>query len=206
MNKYAVAEENVLRGPEVVGTAHLPAPVGTFSLRRAHYLTGAGKSLLAAEQLTADQQQALIKLAGEGDADAKRKLVAQHMYMVIDFAKRYANSGPTPLDLIREGNRGLVRALEKFEPESGASFLDYATLCIRQYIERAIMNRGDLSCRRAACPPVIPRDAPLQMPVALPGKETRVIIDCRDRPLPPPSVSSSKSITIGGCHGLGLAA
>ena len=142
MNKYAGPEENVPCEPETDRIAHLPTPVGTFSLRRAHYFTKTGMPLLNKEQLTAEQQQALIRLVRKGDVGAKRKMIACNMHLVVDLARRYANCGSMPLDLIREGNHGLAQALEKFEPEGDYSFPAYATRCIRQNIERAIMSRS----------------------------------------------------------------
>lgn len=143
MNEHACSEEDVLCEPEAAGIAHLPTSAGTFSLRRAHYFTKTKKPLLAAEQLTVEQQQALIKLIREGDVGAKQKMIAHNMHLVVDFAKRYANSGPAPLDLVREGNQGLIHALEKFDPEGGSSFSAYAALCIRQHIERTITNQNN---------------------------------------------------------------
>lgn len=149
MNEHACSEEDVLCEPEVAGIAHLPVSAGTptsagtFSLRRAHYFTKTRKPLLAAEPLTAGQQQALIELIREGDAGARRKMIAHNMCLVLDFARHYANRGPLLLDLVREGNQGLIHALEKFDPEGGSSFSDYAALCIRQYIERAIANQDN---------------------------------------------------------------
>ena len=179
MNDHACSEEEVLREPEVARSAHLSASAGTFSLRRAHYLTKTGKPLLTAEQLTAEQQRALIELIRKGDAGARRKMIAHNMHLVLDFARHYANRGPLLFDLVREGNQGLIHALEKFEPEGDLSFSGYAALCIRQHIECAIMSRNNSSHPRAFMPPVAPHDAPAPMPAVLPGK----------------------LIAIGGCHG-----
>lgn len=165
MNSYAGPEKGVLREAETDRTAHSPAQTGTFSLRRAHYFTKPVKPLL-----TVEQQQALIELVREGDAAAKRKIIACNMHLVIDFAKRYANRGLEPLELVREGNHGLAQALEKFELEDDSGFPAYAALCIRQHIERAIMERSNSLRQRVSGLPVIPHDAPLPMPAILPNK------------------------------------
>jgi len=174
MNSYAGPEKGVLRGAETDRIAHSPAQAGTFSLRRAHYFTKPQKPLL-----TVEQQQALIKLAREGDDAAKRKIIACNMHLVIDSAKRHANRGLEPLELVREGNHGLAQALEKFELEGDSGFPAYAALCIRQHIERAITNRSNALRQRASGSPAVPHGAPLHRPAILPNK-----------PMP-----------IGGCHG-----
>lgn len=145
MNGYACPQENVLCEPQTARIMPLPASARSFSLRRAHYFTQSSKPLLNAEQ-----QQSLIELIREGDAAAKRKMIAQNMHLVVDFAKHYANRGLAPLDLIREGTQGLIHAMEEFEPEGCFSFPAFATWCICENIERAIMNRSNSVSRCAA--------------------------------------------------------
>lgn len=165
MNKHACSEEHVLYAPKAAGLAHLPAPAKPFPRRRAHYFTQARKQLL-----TEEQQQALIKLISEGNVGAKQTMIAQNMHLVVDFAKHFANRGLAPLDLIREGNLGLIHALEEFEPEGDFSFLAYATWCICQNIELAIMSRNNSSCRRASISPVVQHVAPSPMHAVLSNK------------------------------------
>ncbi len=92
--------------------------------------------------LTAGQERALSTRAREGDFAARQKMIEHNLRLVVNIAKHYLNRGLTLLDLIEEGNLGLMHALDKFEPERGFRFSTYATWWIRQNIERAIMNQS----------------------------------------------------------------
>ena len=92
--------------------------------------------------LTAGQEMALAKAARAGDAEARRALSEANLRLVVSVAKRYAGRGLPFLDLIQEGNLGLMKAAEKFEPERGFKFSTYATWWIRQAITRAIADQG----------------------------------------------------------------
>ncbi len=92
--------------------------------------------------LTPDQERALSTRAREGDFAARQKMIEHNLRLVVNIAKHYLKRGLTLLDLIEEGNLGLMHALEKFEPERGFRFSTYATWWIRQNIERAIMNQS----------------------------------------------------------------
>ena len=92
--------------------------------------------------LTAEQERSLSTRAREGDFSARQKMIEHNLRLVVNIAKHYLNRGLTLLDLIEEGNLGLMHALEKFEPERGFRFSTYATWWIRQNIERAIMNQS----------------------------------------------------------------
>ena len=92
--------------------------------------------------LSAKEEQTLARAARAGDADARRRLSEANMRLVVSVAKRYAGRGLPFLDLIQEGNLGLMKAAEKFEPDRGFKFSTYATWWIRQSITRAIADQG----------------------------------------------------------------
>lgn len=102
------------------------------------YLKEIGKVPL----LTADEEVDLAKRMGEGDEMAKRKLVEANLRLVVSIAKRYVGRGMLFLDLIQEGNLGLIKAVEKFDYTKGFKFSTYATWWIRQAITRAIADQA----------------------------------------------------------------
>lgn len=102
------------------------------------YLREIGKIPL----LNSEEELELAKRVSAGDKDAKDKMAEANMRLVVSIAKRYVGRGLDLLDLIQEGNTGLLRAVEKFDPEKGFKFSTYATWWIRQAITRAIADQA----------------------------------------------------------------
>lgn len=94
--------------------------------------------------LTADEEQRIARRVREGDGAARSRMIESNLRLVVKIARRYLNRGLPLLDLIEEGNLGLMHAVEKFDPDRGFRFSTYATWWIRQAIERAIMNQARL--------------------------------------------------------------
>jgi RNA polymerase nonessential primary-like sigma factor len=91
--------------------------------------------------LSAEEEVYFSRRALKGDEASRKRMIVSNMRLVVKRSRRYNNRGLALLDLIEEGNLGLIRAVEKFDPERGFRFSTYATWWIRQTIERAIMNQ-----------------------------------------------------------------
>ncbi|MCP4048576.1 MAG: sigma-70 family RNA polymerase sigma factor, partial [Gammaproteobacteria bacterium] len=108
------------------------------------YLSEIGRARL----LTADEEKSLSRAAHEGCMASRQRMIECNLRLVVKVARSYINRGLPLLDLIEEGNLGLIRAVEKFDPEKGFRFSTYATWWIRQSVERSIMNQ----CRTVRLP------------------------------------------------------
>ncbi|MEA2093106.1 MAG: RNA polymerase sigma factor RpoS [Pseudomonadota bacterium] len=126
--KYSTAVKPRKAGPSRVSDSH-------DSTRM--YLSEIGGSPL----LTAEEEVHYSRLVQQGDEASRKRMIESNLRLVVKIARRYMNRGMAFLDLIEEGNLGLIRAVEKFDPERGFRFSTYATWWIRQTIERAIMNQ-----------------------------------------------------------------
>lgn len=108
------------------------------------YLSEIGRAKL----LTAEEEQTLARAARGGCMASRQRMIECNLRLVVKVARSYINRGLPLLDLIEEGNLGLIRAVEKFDPDKGFRFSTYATWWIRQSVERSIMNQ----CRTVRLP------------------------------------------------------
>ncbi|MUH73108.1 RNA polymerase sigma factor RpoS [Psychrosphaera haliotis] len=131
LNEVDDAEETVEE--EVVLKAEQPKNLDATQI----YLSEIGFSPL----LTAEEEVFFARKALKGCDASRKRMIESNLRLVVKIARRYNNRGLALLDLIEEGNLGLIRAVEKFDPERGFRFSTYATWWIRQTIERAIMNQ-----------------------------------------------------------------
>jgi RNA polymerase nonessential primary-like sigma factor len=136
------------------GKTGLKVPDGLRAKRRSRpvhhgdvtriYLSEIGRAKL----LTAEEEIELTRAARSGCTASRHRMIESNLRLVVKIARAYINRGLPLLDLIEEGNLGLIRAVEKFDPERGCRFSTYATWWIRQSVERAIMNQ----CRTVRLP------------------------------------------------------
>lgn len=108
------------------------------------YLSEIGRAKL----LTAEEEVTLSRAAQNGCMASRQRMIESNLRLVVNVARSYVKRGLPLLDLVEEGNLGLIRAVEKFDPERGCRFSTYATWWIRQSVERALMNQ----CRTVRLP------------------------------------------------------
>ncbi len=100
------------------------------------------KEIQRSNLLTAAEERELAGLIAKGDEAARARMIESNLRLVVKIAKRYMNRGLPFLDLIEEGNMGLIKAVEKFKVSKGCRFSTYATWWVRQSIERALVNQS----------------------------------------------------------------
>ena len=132
----AVHDDEEMEDLEALSTGQYLDDISDDSVRL--YLREIGKIPL----LSSDEEMELARRIIEGDKKAKDKMAEANMRLVVSIAKRYSGRGLDFLDLIQEGNTGLLRAVEKFDPDKGFKFSTYATWWIRQAITRAIADQA----------------------------------------------------------------
>lgn len=131
----SIDEQTMEEEQEVVAVQY-KEPTGSDSLQR--FLKDVGSFAL----LTEEQEFVLSRKAKSGDTFARQRMIEANLRLVVSIAKQYRNRGLPLLDLIQEGSVGLIRAVEKFDPERGFKFSTYAVWWIRQAITRAIADKG----------------------------------------------------------------
>jgi RNA polymerase nonessential primary-like sigma factor len=125
--------------------ASTPAPAATSARRFSSEVQDATRMYLSeigfSPLLSAEEEVYYSRRALRGDEASRRRMIESNLRLVVKIARRYMNRGLPLLDLIEEGNLGLIHAVKKFDPERGFRFSTYATWWIRQTIERGIMNQ-----------------------------------------------------------------
>lgn len=130
-------EEELLDEQEIIKVLHASPETELLNDVTQHYLSEIGSKPL----FTKEEEYEWACRAQNGEFEARQKMIEHNLRLVVNIAKRYVNRGMPLLDLIEEGNLGLIHAIEKFAPERGFRFSTYATWWIRQQIERSLMSQ-----------------------------------------------------------------
>ena len=137
-SKAAAGPSAASKQPQSTKQKKKPAATSNGHDATSLYLNDIGVSKL----LTAAEEKKFARRIRNGDESARHRMIESNLRLVVKIARRYINRGLPLLDLIEEGNLGLIHAVKKFDPERGFRFSTYATWWIRQTIERAIMNQS----------------------------------------------------------------
>lgn len=140
---FVVKEEFVSGGVCGSGEMTEQVPAGS-SVKDTNLLSAYLQEVCRTDLLSAEEEIALAEKIAQGDEDARKQLIGANLRLVVSIAKKYVGNGLSFLDLIQEGNIGLMDASEKFDVSRGCRFATYATWWIRQAIFRAIANYGRL--------------------------------------------------------------
>lgn len=136
-HELILLEETVKKESEDLEEIYKANPINAEPDTMRLYLQEIGATPL----LKPEEELHLARLVCQGDKNATQKMIESNLRLVVKIARRYLNRGMAFLDLIEEGNLGLMRAVQKFDPERGFRFSTYATWWVRQAMERAIMNQ-----------------------------------------------------------------
>ncbi len=137
-----VSEQDVLEASELVADSETGSVAIFERSERADITRMYLHDVECHKLLSPEDEQHYARLALKGDAVARERMIVCNLRLVVKIARRYMYRGLELADLIEEGNLGLLRAVEKFDPERGFRFSTYGTWWIRQTIERALMNQG----------------------------------------------------------------
>lgn len=139
VDRYLATDTAEVEPARITGEAARVGPVAPAAEPDATrmYLRALDRTTL----LTAEEECTLTRAARNGDAAARRRMIESNLRLVVKIARRYMNRGLPLLDLIEEGNLGLMHSITKFDPDRGFRFSTYGTWWIRQTIERALMNQ-----------------------------------------------------------------